>query len=102
MDMRKAAGLAQLLFIIKLFICYNTDILENVYDMIKKRGTSTFIFYFYVKMLYNSSSVHCVNICDDDLLNKQAERPIAKQNKVRWESQSENNGLKGKVKRVTT
>lgn len=43
-----------------------------------------------------------MNICDDDLLNKQAERPIAKQYKVRWESQTENNGLKGKVKRVTT
>ena len=35
------------------------------------------------KVLWNNPSVHCVNICRYDWFNKQADWPIAKQDKAR-------------------
>ena len=35
-----------------------------------------------------------MNICHYDWFNKQADWPIAEQDKVRWESQTENDGMR--------
>lgn len=54
-------------------------------------------------MLWNNPSVHYVNICCYDRFNKQADWSIAEQDKVRWESQTENNRMrKGEVRGVTS
>ena len=45
-------------------------------------------------MLWNSLTVHCVNICHNGWLNAQADWPIAEQDKVEWKSQTENEGMK--------
>lgn len=54
-------------------------------------------------MLWNSPSVHCVNICWYDWFNKQADRPIAEQDKVWWESQTQTDRImKGRIKGVAS
>ena len=52
-------------------------------------------------ILWNNPSVHCVNMCSYDWFNKQAGWPIAEQNKVRQEGQTETDGMrKGGVRGV--
>lgn len=46
-----------------------------------------------VSILWNSP-LHCVKICHYDWFNKQADRPIVEQNKLRRESRTENTGRK--------
>lgn len=42
------------------------------------------------------------NICQCDWLNKEADCPIAGQNKFRQENQTKDTGVKGRVRGVTT
>lgn len=52
-------------------------------------------------MLWNNPSAHRVGICHYDWFNKQAEWPIAEQDKVRQDSQTENDGMrKGRVREL--
>ena len=48
----------------------------------------------YCTVLWNNTSVYCVNLCRFDWFNKQADWSIAEQDKVRRESQTENDGRK--------
>ena len=43
---------------------------------------------------WNAPSVHCANICHYDWFSKQADWPVAGQDKVRQESQTENDVMK--------
>ena len=52
-------------------------------------------------VLWNNPSVHCVNMCCYDWFDKQADGPVVEQDKVRQESQTENDGMKkGRVRGV--
>lgn len=52
-------------------------------------------------LLWNCPSVHSVNKCPYDWFNKQADWPVAEQDKVRWESQTETDGKrKGGVRGI--
>lgn len=45
-------------------------------------------------MLWVNPSVHYVNTCHYGWFNKQAKQSIAEQDKVKWESQTEKDGMK--------
>lgn len=52
-------------------------------------------------LLWNNPSIHCVNLCRYDWFHKQADWPIAEQDKVSQECQTKNYGMrKGGVKGV--
>lgn len=45
-------------------------------------------------VLWNNLSVHCVNMCHYDWFDKQADGPVVEQDKVREESQTENDEMR--------
>ena len=50
-------------------------------------------------MLWNNPSVHCEYVLFS-LVNKEADWPIARRDKVRWDNQTEDTGIKGWCERV--